>query len=1240
MCSDTLGAAAQRVVALGATGSDAVAALRPALEAVFPEIVVEPGLEAASLGDRQPEGTTAPVFVCAASEFRSERVDEALTELPGARLVVVDLTGDACDPVGIQTHPGVTYVHAESPTEQLLATLQASLRTAGRSDGSASGADTASGAAAPEFTTPFPWRLFREAPLPLLVAEAETGTVIAANDRACELLGRSRESLLGITQDELHPDDTDTDYREEFRQSADTGGGDSYRQYVDPLYLETGDGDRVPVDIVDTTIERNGRTYVLGAFLDVSERVEEQAALRRRSTAMEASLTGISILDADGEYVYMNEAHADVFGYDPDELIGERWRTLYDEPTQAEIEADAFETLERTGSWEGELTGLKRNGDPVEHYISLTRLPDGGTVCVNRDISDRKRFERQLESIRDAARSFMLAADKETILDRAIELVTETLERPIVGYARYEPAADELRPVSVSPRSRELFDTVPTFERGEGLVWRAFESGQPRYYPDLEDVDGVYNPETPIRSELHVPVDDRGVFLIGSTTADGISANERKLLDIVLTHVRTALTLAERRTQLEQARERAESEREQLREVIDAVPQFVFAKNDAGEFIFANKAVADAYGTTPSELEGKTDADFAPNDADVEVFTEDDRRVIETGEPVYRYGETLTDVDGNERILETLKVPFDPIGTDGPAVLGSSTDVTELERAQRALDRLQRLKSLYKLESELRHRRTPAEVHEAGIDAVLEGLGDVVAATYAWVEADGVLDRTTATDDARFPETVTIGDGAYWRAFTTGQSRTLEDATGGEGYAVPIGSAGLLAVAGTDDAPEEVADFLRSIADTLAIAIDRSEQQASAEELRGTVDRLESDLDAVRTQFASAAETVDGILDAESRAELDRLLVEFIDTNWRYGWVGTYRPQAERVEPTVTTDDDGPAAELGGGSVGETPPALEAVRTRSPVYIDRTLSERDTEWAKTVLAYGYQSVLSVPIVDRGVIYGIVELASTDADGIDSRSIKLVRSLCRVAGRRLRQLSSDSVARWTAETVEVDVAFTDGRPLFPSLPAGSSLRVREAITVSSSKRRVRSTVRGLSRSEFEGYVSTVPGLHDVTFDSGGAETVFDAEVSLDTTRREPTEAFFDAIATEGVRVSSVSADPTDELVTVIGGDRSAVSAAVDALTALFDGATVLAKRAEGAGDTGADRPLEMLTDRQREILRTAYNRGYYDQPKGINGQALAELFDISHSTVHEHLSAAERKVMQAAVGEGLSGSEPE
>ncbi|WP_247728771.1 helix-turn-helix domain-containing protein [Halovivax limisalsi] len=52
----------------------------------------------------------------------------------------------------------------------------------------------------------------------------------------------------------------------------------------------------------------------------------------------------------------------------------------------------------------------------------------------------------------------------------------------------------------------------------------------------------------------------------------------------------------------------------------------------------------------------------------------------------------------------------------------------------------------------------------------------------------------------------------------------------------------------------------------------------------------------------------------------------------------------------------------------------------------------------------------------------------------------------------------------------------------------------------------------------------------------------------------------------------------------------------------------------------------LTDRQREVLETAYERGYFERPKGANATEIAGTLGISQSTFTEHLVTAQRKLL--------------
>ncbi|UCC93680.1 MAG: helix-turn-helix domain-containing protein [Thermoplasmata archaeon] len=55
-------------------------------------------------------------------------------------------------------------------------------------------------------------------------------------------------------------------------------------------------------------------------------------------------------------------------------------------------------------------------------------------------------------------------------------------------------------------------------------------------------------------------------------------------------------------------------------------------------------------------------------------------------------------------------------------------------------------------------------------------------------------------------------------------------------------------------------------------------------------------------------------------------------------------------------------------------------------------------------------------------------------------------------------------------------------------------------------------------------------------------------------------------------------------------------------------------------------LSVLTDRQRELLVTAHKHGYYEYPKRINTEGLAERVDISRPTLVQHLRKAEGRLM--------------
>lgn len=55
---------------------------------------------------------------------------------------------------------------------------------------------------------------------------------------------------------------------------------------------------------------------------------------------------------------------------------------------------------------------------------------------------------------------------------------------------------------------------------------------------------------------------------------------------------------------------------------------------------------------------------------------------------------------------------------------------------------------------------------------------------------------------------------------------------------------------------------------------------------------------------------------------------------------------------------------------------------------------------------------------------------------------------------------------------------------------------------------------------------------------------------------------------------------------------------------------------------------LFTERQQEVLETAHQLGYFDHPKGANAGQVADELGITTATFTEHLSAAQRKLLDS------------
>ncbi|MGB7537204.1 MAG: diguanylate cyclase [Anaerolineales bacterium] len=127
-------------------------------------------------------------------------------------------------------------------------------------------------------------------------------------------------------------------------------------------------------------------------------------------------------------------------------------------------------------------------------------------------------------------------------------------------------------------------------------------------------------------------------------------------------------------------------ERILLHELIDNLPDYIFAKDAEGRFTLGNLALARHMGVNkPEELYGKNDFDFYPPDLATR-FHADEQALIRSGRAVIEHEESTRDpADRPKLTLTTKALLYDSQGK-AIGLVGISHDITERKAMERSLE--------------------------------------------------------------------------------------------------------------------------------------------------------------------------------------------------------------------------------------------------------------------------------------------------------------------------------------------------------------------------------------------------------------------------------------------------------------------------------------------------------------------------------------------------------------------------
>lgn len=150
-------------------------------------------------------------------------------------------------------------------------------------------------------------------------------------------------------------------------------------------------------------------------------------------------------------------------------------------------------------------------------------------------------------------------------------------------------------------------------------------------------------------------------------------------------------------------------------------------------------------------------------------------------------------------------------------------------------------------------------------------------------------------------------------------------------------------------------------------------------------------------------------------------------------------------------------------------------------------------------------------------------------------------------------------------------------------------------------------------------------------SGGFDPVFDygVEQVYEFERDSEDPCICEEIEASVGPVTAVNARDGDLHVTVHASDMDDLRNAIGELQEQF-GSVRIEYLTQGADDRDESAliPVDVrkLTARQREVLETAYEKGYFNYPRGSNASEVAAELDIEPSTFTEHLNTAQSKLL--------------
>jgi two-component system cell cycle sensor histidine kinase/response regulator CckA len=237
-------------------------------------------------------------------------------------------------------------------------------------------------------------RLFEAARDGILILDAESGEITAVNPFLADLLGYSRNDILGKKLWELGPFQDIKKGKIAFKELQ----SQEFIRY-DDLPLETSDGRSIDVEFVSNMYLSDQQQVIQCNIRDITERKRVERTLRdsdqRYLALFDYNPDGILIADTQSYYIDANPSMCRMLGYTRAELIGLHASAIVAPEEHGHI-APALAQIKKRSDYQREWQFRRKDGSMFLADVIATAMPDGNLMAMIRDVTERNQADATL----------------------------------------------------------------------------------------------------------------------------------------------------------------------------------------------------------------------------------------------------------------------------------------------------------------------------------------------------------------------------------------------------------------------------------------------------------------------------------------------------------------------------------------------------------------------------------------------------------------------------------------------------------------------------------------------------------------------------------------------------------------------------------------------------------------------------------------------------------------------------